>query len=273
MADDACSESSYHLNSYRAAKERPGVFYARIWVDVTNVASDIVTILVPTKNDQGHKEIKIRWGLDNHDVWVECPTTLASGKPGNSSSTHPAPPPPNSSGYLYISETLCIQEDLIGDPKWPTRLPEEVFYKVRIWPRSLIVDAIEVSTNKRGTINLADPLLTRTGTPLVFRGGSIDVELTQKGHSTLKAPNNIDDSSKAAATSRSVEALPDLAGLCKAIEVINEHQDGSVQPSPHELAAAWSTVATWDTAEDKCPEAKLLLDSIWRREERDGEST
>lgn len=179
MAEIEYDANTLVWNGFRAARDRPGKNYARVYVDVIAVRGDQVTLRVPPEVSQSApdtqpKEITVVWNKDDPNIWMEYPSTLISNQ-----GWPPGPPAEGQSGYLYLESAFLSANGIAGDPKWPNNLPGADVRRLRIFPTKIEITGHELATGrqKKATIDLLDENLASLLQIVELDVGSRRVEL------------------------------------------------------------------------------------------------
>ncbi len=254
-----CNATEIEKNAEYVENNRPGKVYVAVSVTIANVDSSgsvpLVDFYAPTVASKGlySKLISgVSLDLNNVDIWYKCPSTL------------PDPITKGASGVLYIETGVATDNDLLGTPKWPDRLPLVTpFEKVRVWPTRVLVSGYQLHDGQFsfGTVNLLNPYHAATiqnSPPLIATG-----------RGRTEPPQQLVLDGGAVTLSLTDAGLSDVFGLTPshlsaAVATIDEGADAA------SMVEAWSVVAAWEEASRTRPdmvtaEARQLLRRVLRR--------
>lgn len=217
-----CNQQINEQNEAKALRTYEG---ARVIVTAVDGATKEIafTALVDDGSSTHPGEFKVTWG-DTSIMWPACPSSL----PSQATADDPgAPPAVGATGTLYLSvDYLTNNRILATPPKWPKALGKDSYKPLAIWPTSVVLTGIEVTTGDlmRGTIDLLDPRLARAGQALWLAGHPVELWLSRLAFDEFGVEFELP-----------FDVWGKLAGAVAVIE------DGDRDPS--KLADAWSIVA------------------------------
>lgn len=156
----------------------PGIYEgARVMVLAVDTTSQVITFTA-FGEDGSSKTCTAKWG-ETSIMWPACPSSLPSQATADDSGP---PPAVGATGILYLHVDYLAKNQIVAaPPKWPKALGATLYKPLMIWPTSVVLEGIEVTTGDqtKRSIDLLDPRLARAGQTIWLGGQPIELLLSE----------------------------------------------------------------------------------------------